>query len=541
MTNSKNTKRALLTSAFSLLICFAMLIGTTFAWFTDTASASINKIQAGNLDVQLLDADGNSLENSTLSWQKADGHQNEEVLWEPGCTYNLQPITIKNNGNLALKYTVVISGINGDAKLNEAIEWTIELDERDYALNIEHKLAKQESDTLTISGHMKETAGNEYKGLSIDGVAITVVATQAVEEYDSNGNTYDQNATYYVYSSSVTVPTTGDLVLVTKEVNPVKVTVPTVALTGNNVANPTLVSLRHGGVSKDLTTNTVKFNKLEIVDENSNVIDLSNNADNILTITLPVTNIANGTQVKVYHDGNLVAVTNVQDGKITYQVNHLCDVTVVAVDSEEVATSTNNENKTGIKYTDNRVLSNKKVSHSFNNTKRDAKAMNISGSSANVTFDNVEMTMNQGVRVTDTQAKRNLGVFVSGGASLTINSGTYNVNGLDTYFMWIQDTNNTNSTVTINGGTFKSNSQGALLACYSQTSKLVINGGFFDQSAGNANLTLQGGLRYRKGEIIVKGGTFVNFNPREHVAEGYKVESETQSDGKIHYSVVADN
>lgn len=499
MTNSKNTKRALLTSAFSLLICFAMLIGTTFAWFTDTASTNINKIQAGNLDVQLLDADGNSLENSSLSWQKADGHQNEEVLWEPGCTYNLQPITIKNNGNLALKYTVVISGINGDAKLNEAIEWTIELDERDYALNTEHKLAKQESDTLTISGHMKETAGNEYKGLSIDGVAITVVATQAVEEYDSNGNTYDQNATYYVYSPSVTVPTTGDLVLVTKEVNPVKVTVSSAALSGNNVGNPNSVSLKHGGVSKDPTTNTVKFNKLEIVDENDNVIDLSNNADNILTITLPVTNIANGTQVKVYHDGNLVAVTNVQDGKITYQVNHLCDVNVVPVDSEEVATTTSNENKTGIKYTDNRVLSNKKVSHSFNNTKRDAKAMNISGSSANVTFDNVEMTMNQGVRVIDDQAKRNLGIFVYGGASLTINSGTYNVNGLDTYFMWIQD-KNTNSTVTINGGTFKSNSQGALLACYSQTSKLVINGGFFDQSAGNANLTLQGGLRHGKGK-----------------------------------------
>ena len=54
MNNTKTTKRALLTSAFSMIICVAMLIGTTFAWFTDNASTAVNKIQAGNLDVQLL-------------------------------------------------------------------------------------------------------------------------------------------------------------------------------------------------------------------------------------------------------------------------------------------------------------------------------------------------------------------------------------------------------------------------------------------------------------------------------------------------------
>ena len=83
---SKSTKRALITSVLSILMCVAMLIGTTFAWFTDTASTGVNKIQAGNLDVQLLDANGNSLEGQTLAWQKAEGHENDEVLWEPGCT-----------------------------------------------------------------------------------------------------------------------------------------------------------------------------------------------------------------------------------------------------------------------------------------------------------------------------------------------------------------------------------------------------------------------------------------------------------------------
>ena len=54
MTSSKSTKRALISSALAILMCVAMLIGTTFAWFTDTASTGVNKIQAGNLDVKLM-------------------------------------------------------------------------------------------------------------------------------------------------------------------------------------------------------------------------------------------------------------------------------------------------------------------------------------------------------------------------------------------------------------------------------------------------------------------------------------------------------
>ena len=211
MSNTKSTKRALFSAVTAMLICVAMLIGTTFAWFNDSASTAVNKIQAGTLDVQLLAEDGTSLEGQTLSWQKAAGHESEEVLWEPGCTYKLQPIVIKNAGNLALKYKIVISGIQGDAKLNEAIEWTI----NDTALSADHLLAAGASDTLIISGHMKESAGNEYQGLSIDGISITVVATQDTVEYDSNNNTYDENAEYPVVVSA-NVDVTADNKVATK-------------------------------------------------------------------------------------------------------------------------------------------------------------------------------------------------------------------------------------------------------------------------------------------------------------------------------------
>lgn len=194
MTKSKQTKSALFSSVVALLLCFTMLLGTTFAWFTDTASSSVNTIQAGTLDIQLLDANGESLEGKTLAWQKATGDESEAVLWEPGCTYNLQTITIKNNGNLALKYKIEITGIQGSAKLNKAIDWTINNSNSVSDLGADHSLAADASDTLTISGKMKTTAGNEYQGLSIDGVAITVLATQDTVEYDSTNNQYDVGA-----------------------------------------------------------------------------------------------------------------------------------------------------------------------------------------------------------------------------------------------------------------------------------------------------------------------------------------------------------
>ena len=180
-----------------MLICKSPKSEETIAF-----NGNVNKIQAGTLDVQLLAEDGTSLEGQTLSWKKAAGHENEAVLWEPGCTYELQPIVIKNAGNLALKYKIVISGIQGDAALNNAIEWTITNTSTVTALDADHALAAGAFDTLTIKGHMREDAGNEYQGLSIDGIGITVVATQYTYESDSNNNQYDVYAEYPVISNA---------------------------------------------------------------------------------------------------------------------------------------------------------------------------------------------------------------------------------------------------------------------------------------------------------------------------------------------------
>ena len=205
----KNTKRSLLLSVLALILCCALLAGTTLAWFTDTASTAVNKIVSGNLDVALeMSTDGTnweSAEGKTLTFKAKDNRPASQILWEPGCTYELPQLRVVNKGNLALKYKIQINGIKGDAKLNEAIDWTIANSNTVSELDADHSLAVGASDTLTISGTMKTTAGNEYQGLSIDGIGITVVATQDTVEYDSNGNTYDQNAAYPSITTGATL------------------------------------------------------------------------------------------------------------------------------------------------------------------------------------------------------------------------------------------------------------------------------------------------------------------------------------------------
>ena len=231
MTNRKSTKRALLGSVMAMVLCLAMLVGATFAWFTDTASTGVNKIQAGNLDVQLVDENGNSLEGKTLEFKKAaNAAEGEAVLWEPGCTYELPAVYVKNNGKLALKYKVTITGINGSAKLNDVIDWTI----NDADLSADHSLAAgATSEALTIKGHMQESAGNEYMNESIDGIAITVVATQDTVESDSFDNQYDANAEYPV------AVTTGDELqaIVNNATAPVNIVL-TNSITTNNFVIP---------------------------------------------------------------------------------------------------------------------------------------------------------------------------------------------------------------------------------------------------------------------------------------------------------------
>ncbi len=214
MNSHRQTKRALLTSVMALVMCVVMLLGTTFAWFTDTATANVNKIQAGNLDVALYYGDTANGAIGTSWTELVDGSPalkflqsngttatQQDFYWEPGGTYSLPALKVVNNGNLNLKYKIEITGIKGSAKLNDVIDWTMKLDGTDFAIGSEHVLnaataGAESADILTISGHMRETAGNTYMNEKIEGITITLKATQAIGEYDSTRNDYDKFAEY---------------------------------------------------------------------------------------------------------------------------------------------------------------------------------------------------------------------------------------------------------------------------------------------------------------------------------------------------------
>ena len=335
MTNRKSTKRALLGSVMAMVLCLAMLVGATFAWFTDTASTGVNKIQAGKLDVALEMKEGGnwvSAEGKTLDFVKAAA--GEQVLWEPGCTYTLPELRVVNNGNLALKYKVAITGINGSAKLNEAIEWTI----GDVAMGAEQHLAAGESNAFTIKGHMKESAGNEYMNESIDGIAITVVATQDTVESDSFDKDYDAGAEYPVVAVA-NVNTNGDTVLKDKEEDhTIQVTVPAGALDEGvqSLKLEVVKSATPAGVQVASTESSQSY-EVTMKDQNGNAVSTNGT---LMTVEMNVGK--NRTALKLYHDGEKMTndsgtLTDAADhyvydaatGYVTMKVSHFSPFTAV--------------------------------------------------------------------------------------------------------------------------------------------------------------------------------------------------------------------
>ena len=226
------TKRALLTSVLALVLSLAMLAGSTFAWFTDTASTGVNRIVSGNLDVGLkywgVGEDGRK------TWLTAENSKDlfdENALWEPGYT-QIVYLKVENNGNLALTYAMQITpvhetvGVNVDGeefKLSDYIKFgwtafTVDGDGAPVALDREaaqtgvgdgaqlgttlHRQAAEPMEAgaeelVALVAWMPENVGNEANYSTVQPtieLSLKVLATQAAVESDSFNNTYDEDA-----------------------------------------------------------------------------------------------------------------------------------------------------------------------------------------------------------------------------------------------------------------------------------------------------------------------------------------------------------
>ena len=247
MKTAKTSKRALLCSVLSIALCLSMLIGTTFAWFTDTASTGVNKIVSGNLKVDIIGADSDS-HIEKLNFTKAattDAEAGAEILWEPGCRYLTEGFRIANKGNLALKWkaqvnTGTTAANEGNFDLLDVIDFylvTKAADGTETAIALDEftgNLKKTEtSEAYYIKGVMQTTAGNNYQRLTLDGISLTVVATQDTVEVDSKDDQYDKDAEY------PTLVATGDELqaIVSNATAPVNIVL-TNSITTNNFVIP---------------------------------------------------------------------------------------------------------------------------------------------------------------------------------------------------------------------------------------------------------------------------------------------------------------
>ncbi len=195
------TKRALVASVVSLLLCMSMLIGSTFAWFTDTDTTAVSNIVSGTLDIEIVDLDG-KVKTDALEFVNNSG--SADILWEPGATFRTEGFRIQNVGSLWLKFKVEINNTEVSYnKLNEVIEFSLvdangtKIDLKDMQdLPLAPEAAYGNDTILYIEGTMKTDAGNEYQGLTLSGVGITIYATQYSEEVDMTDKTYDKDAEY---------------------------------------------------------------------------------------------------------------------------------------------------------------------------------------------------------------------------------------------------------------------------------------------------------------------------------------------------------
>ena len=218
MTKTKSTKRALLLSALSLLMCVSMLIGSTFAWFTDSVTSSGNIIKSGTLDVEMYWADGTEAPDSATWTDASTGAIFNYDKWEPGYV-EVRHIKIANEGTLALKYQIKIVANGEVSDLADVIDVyfvdpAVQVADRTALDNIEPvgtlnevlagmpgnasgDLQAEEVDTITLALKMQESAGNEYQNKSIGSdFSVILMATQLTAETDSFDDQYDFDATY---------------------------------------------------------------------------------------------------------------------------------------------------------------------------------------------------------------------------------------------------------------------------------------------------------------------------------------------------------
>ena len=239
------TRNALFSSIISLLLCVSMLVGTTFAWFTDSVVSGTNVIAAGNLDVALYHSNKVDMKEPVNSGTILF---DDVTLWEPGAVA-YENFVIANEGTLALKYQLALNFANATdngegGTLADVLKVALvkggfnggRADAHALWTNPSENVSFFELSTFAQSGRLEKGAATETYGvvvywaptendnaynmnngrsevLSID-LGINLFATQLEVEADSFGPDYDED----LWANALMVTDASELALAIQNV-----------------------------------------------------------------------------------------------------------------------------------------------------------------------------------------------------------------------------------------------------------------------------------------------------------------------------------
>ncbi len=485
MTNNRSTKRALFASVLALILCFSMLIGSTFAWFTDSVSSDKNTIVAGNLDIELKYS--KVVNGVRTGWELVEGEDeifDPNALWEPG-RVEVVYLEVSNLGTLALKYQLGVAFSNDVPATNVAGETfylsnhlvfkVVEMDDalatydtyaaavaaagaekglKDYngvTKALDPKDGANDKDYVALIVYMPKEVGNEanYRGTapSID-LGIKLYATQYNAETDSFGPDYDGDA----WADGFKVTNAQDLqsaidngeknIVIEKDlVLDGPITIPAAAASASlmrAVPNATVINLNGCKITGTSATQSmiVNYGNLVIVGDEDSVVSLANVADaksaveNYGNLTLK-----GGTYLGSSTANGLYVITN-RGGTLTIE-----DGTVI----------------------------------------KGIKGVAVNAGSAIINGGNI---------VAGATGKTTHAILASTGAtSLVINGGTFeNVLGQSAGGAVISDWTSVVGAVVVNGGTFKG---GMILNDYGYGGRMQVYGGTFSSKLNNKYLAAE--------------------------------------------------
>ncbi|MBQ3529427.1 MAG: hypothetical protein IJA47_02920 [Oscillospiraceae bacterium] len=362
----KNTKRALLLSALSLLLCVSMLVGSTFAWFTDSVTSGQNKIASGNLDVQLFYTYDPAVaaDATSTAWVEVDS--NTDVfgynLWEPGYT-KVAYFKIVNNGSLELKYQLAADVYTEKAGKNQANTEFLLSDyiktalvsttatrndilalvgtplKNSYDMS-EGTLASKGSAVVGMAIWMPTSVGNEanHNGTDVPEITfgINLVATQATKEKDSFNDQYDKDAQYPGLSTGVLEPGQRAIEIPVTDGTDAKVgnaTIPAEALAPGATSSKAKIQ------PLDYEGNFTIGTGMESKSFHISVSNLKENNDVPVKVLVYVGKGMDPTTFKLYHyDTEIPCTYDPYDGYVTFESATFSPFTIVYdADSEYVA------------------------------------------------------------------------------------------------------------------------------------------------------------------------------------------------------------